>query len=488
MSDLFPGLEAARVWIGARPKQHLIGDAWVDAASGRTASTPNPATGEHLAYYADGSAEDVDRAVTAAQSAFATWRTLDPYAREKLLFAIADRLEANREELIAIQSLDMGALRPTSEALVDGGIAAFRYYAGWVTKILGQTTPSRGNSLTYTRREPLGVVAGIIPWNGPAQASAWKIAPALATGNTVILKPAPEAPLVSLRMAELMLEAGLPEGVLGVVTGGGAVGEALVAHEGVAKVSFTGSTATGQAIAAAAAATLKKVTLELGGKSPTIIMADADLAAAIPAAVTGFIAGAGQGCVAGTRIFAHRSVYDEVVGGIREGIAKLKPGSAFEGDSDLPPIVSARQLEKIEGYLEAGQREGATIHGGERLGGSGFLAAPALFTDVRPDQSIMREEIFGPVAGIAPFDDEGEVIRRGNDTRYGLAASIWTRDIGAGHRIAHRIEAGIVWINTLFELDLMAPFGGYKLSGTGRELGAESLDGFLQTKTVVLRY
>ncbi|MFN7026522.1 MAG: aldehyde dehydrogenase family protein [Pseudorhizobium sp.] len=487
--DAFPGVAAALAWIGAAPKKNLIGDTWRDALSGDVLGTPDPATGEELARIANAGPEDVDLAVRAAREAYDTvWRTMDPYVREGHLLKIADVLEAHAEELAIIQSLDMGTLLDISRMLISSAVTSFRYYAGWVTKIAGHTLPMRGDQITYTRRQSLGVVGAIIPWNGPALATAWKIAPAIACGNTVVFKPASEAPLVSIRMVELMLEAGLPTGVVNLVNGAGKTGAAIVDHPGVDKVTFTGSTATGQSILRASADTMKKVTLELGGKSPTIIMADADLDQAIPAALIGFTAGAGQGCVAGTRIFVHESIHDEVVSALAEQVKALKVGSAFDPESQIPPIVSKNQLDKVLGYIEAGEREGAVAHRSALSTQAGFFAMPTLFTQARPDMSIVREEIFGPVAAVMTFSDEAGAIQAANDTSYGLSANIWTRDLGAAHRLSDRTNAGIVWVNTIFELDHMAPFGGFKMSGLGRELGAESIDAYTQTKTVVMRY
>lgn len=484
-----PGFTAANAWIGNGDKQNLIGADWRAAISGRTAATPNPATGRDIAAVADSGAEDIDAAVRAARAAFdGFWQRMDPYERERHLLRIADILEAHADELTVIQSFDMGALLPTSRMLVESAVTAFRYYAGWITKIAGQTLPMRGEQITFTRREALGVVGAIIPWNGPALATAWKIAPAIACGNTVVFKPAPEAPLVSIRMVELMLEAGLPAGVVNLVTGGREAGAAIAEHPGIDKVTFTGSTATGQSILRTSADNMKKVTLELGGKSPTIIMADADLDKAIAGALAGFTAGAGQGCVAGTRILVHESIADEVGQALAEKTKALKVGSAFEEATEIPPIVSRAQLEKVQGYIAAGSREGAMAHRLDREDDGGFYAMPTLFTDATPDMTIVREEIFGPVAALMRFGNEAEAVIMANDTGYGLSANLWTRDLGTAHRMSDRIGAGIVWVNTIFELDHMAPFGGYKMSGLGRELGAESIDAFTQTKTVVMRY
>lgn len=470
----------------------LIDGSWEPAEGDRSFPVIDPANAQIVTHCAAGRAADVDRAVSAARRAFtdAAWAGMSPEAREALLQAIADTLEAHAEELAAIQSTDLGTTPALSRALVAGGVEAFRYYAGWPTKIAGETLPSNGSSLTWTVREPLGVVAAIIPWNGPAQAGAWKIAPALACGNTMVFKPASEAPLVSIRMAELMMEAGVPAGVLNLVTGnGGDAGQALVEHPAVDKITFTGSTEVGKALMASAAATLKKVTLELGGKSPTIIFADADLDRAIPAAIMGFCAGAGQGCVAGSRILVEASIYDEVVERIAAGALRMTLGSAGERGVEIPPIVSARQLKRVLGYIEKGKDEGARlVSGGGVPDRPGFFVEPTVFADVTPAMTIAREEIFGPVVAIMRFADEAEAIRIANDVDYGLSASVWTSEVSRMLRLITALQAGTVWGNTLFEIDTKAPFGGYKQSGIGRELGRDAIETLTQLKTAMIRF
>lgn len=484
--------QAAAAAFVAREHGLLIAGLQGSAADGARFPVIDPATGEEVASCAAGKAVDVDRAVAAALRAFAdpAWSGMLPEARAALLHAIADALEDHAEELAAIQSSDLGTTPALSRALVAGGIEAFRYYAGWPTKIAGETLPANGASLTWTMREPLGVIGAIIPWNGPAQAGAWKIAPALACGNTVVFKPASEAPLVSIRMLELMIEAGLPEGAVNLVTGaGGEAGQALIEHPEVAKITFTGSTEVGKSLMATAAATLKKVTLELGGKSPTILFADADLDHAVPAATMGFCAGAGQGCVAGSRILVEDSIHDEVVERVAAAAAKMKVGSAGEAGVEIPPIVSERQLKRIVGFIEKGRAEGARlVTGGGVRSGPGYFVEPTVFADVSPTMTIAREEIFGPVVVIMRFADEAEAIRLANDTDYGLSASVWTRDVSRMHRMISAVQAGTVWGNTLFEIDTKAPFGGYKQSGLGRELGPDSIEAFTQVKTAMIRF
>jgi len=485
-------ISAADAFIARGPHRLLIDGKWTAGRSAATFEVVDPATGRSIGACAAAGPADVDAAVQAARAAFIDprWRNMDPHAREALLHRIADLLAENAEELAAIQSRDLGASVATSRVLVLGGIEAFRYYAGWPSKIFGRTLPSDGSALTYTTREPLGVVGAIIPWNGPAQAGAWKMAPALACGNTVVLKASSEAPLVSIRMLELLVEAGVPAGVVNLITGSGAdAGGALVEHPGVDKITFTGSTEVGKTILVAAAKTLKKVTLELGGKSPTILFADADLERAIPAAVAGFSAGAGQGCVAGSRILVEASIHDRVVAEMVKRVEAMSAGSAFEDGSELPPIVSRRQLSRVTGYIDQGRREGARlVTGGHVIDRQGFFVEPTIFTDVTPSMTIAKEEIFGPVATVMPFASEREAITMANAAEYGLSASIWTNDVGRMHRMMGALEAGMVWGNTIFELDVKAPFGGYKQSGLGRELGPDSIEAFTQVKTGIMRF
>ncbi|WP_174278440.1 aldehyde dehydrogenase family protein [Sphingomonas bacterium] len=484
--------QAALDYIKAGPKKLYIGGAWKAAQSGETFEVFDPATGEVMAHAALGKAADIDDAVKAARKAFQdpSWARISPHQRSRYLLTIADIIERNVEELATIQAIDIGMVLPQSRQLTASMCDVFRYFAGFATKILGSTYPSDGSALTYSLREPLGVVGAIIPWNSPTFASAWKIAPALACGNTVVLKPAEQAPLLPLRLAELLEAADLPPGVLNIVSGLGAdAGDALAKHPGVNKINFTGSTGVGKGILAASTGNLKKVTLELGGKSPNIIFPDADLEKTIPAAVMGFTSGAGQVCVAGTRVFVHEDVYDEVAAAIAKAAQAIKVGNPLDPTADIGPIISKKQLDRVSDYIKSGQEEGAALRtGGEAHEGPGYYVEPTVFENVTDEMRIVREEIFGPVAALIRFKDENDAVFRANDTEFGLAAAVWTKDISRAHTVARALEAGTVWVNTIFELDVIAPYGGYKMSGIGRELGAESIEANTQVKTVVVRF
>jgi phenylacetaldehyde dehydrogenase len=469
----------------------LIGGQWVQAASGETFETVNPANATTITTVASAGAADVDRAVDASRRAFEdrAWSDMNPHQRTRVLLRIADIIEAHADELALIESLDVGI--PIRLARYQIAIAAetFQYYAGWPTKMLGTVNPVDTSVHCYTVREPVGVCAGIIPWNGPLTMAAWKIAPALACGNTVILKPAEQSPLSALRFGELVSECGLPDGVVNIVTGlGETAGAAIGTHPGIDKVSFTGSTETGKKILGASVGNLKRVTLELGGKSPHIIMPDADLELAARNAASGFCLLTGQVCVAGTRILVHETVHDEFADALAKQIAAYQVGDPFAEDTMLGPVVSAAQFDRVTGYVALGQREGARIAvGGEPVQGPGYFVEPTLFEGVRNDMRLAREEIFGPVAALLPFRDADEAVRIANDTPYGLAAAVATSDVSTAHTLARRLRAGVVWVNTHGELDLSFPFGGFKQSGLGRELGERSLDSFTELKSVFVR-
>jgi phenylacetaldehyde dehydrogenase len=480
-------------FIGA-PRQLFINGQWADAASGKTFATPNPATGENLAHIAEGDAEDIDRAVRAARAAFedGPWSRMTPSERGRIIWRIGDLILEHTDELAQLESLDNGKPFPVAQA-ADVPLSAdlFHYMAGWATKIEGNTINISvpympgANFHSYTLREPVGVCGQIIPWNFPLLMAAWKLGPALATGNCVILKPAEQTPLSALRLAELMAEAGLPEGVVNVVTGfGETAGAALAAHRDVDKIAFTGSTEVGKLIVAAAAGNLKKVSLELGGKSPNIVFDDAE-DGAVEGAANAIFFNHGQCCVAGSRLFVQQSRFDEVVDGVAEIAKSIKLGSGLEQGTQMGPLVSDEQLQRVTGYLESGRADGATaVTGGGRLGDRGYFVEPTVLTNTTPDMKIVREEIFGPVVVAAPFSDLDEIAATANDTEYGLGAGIWTKDISKAHALAKKIRAGTVWINCYNVFDAALPFGGYKQSGWGREMGHEVLEAYTEVKAV----
>lgn len=476
-----------------RPHGMLVGGAWRSGEGGERIDVVNPATGKVIAHIAAGTAGDADAAVKVARKAFEqpSWSGLTPSARAKLLWKIAETIDANADELAELESLDNGKPRHVARAGdIAGSAEVFRYYAGWCTKINGATpaVSKPGAYHAYTLKEPVGVCGLIIPWNFPLLMAAWKLAPALAAGCTCVLKPAEETSLTALRLGELILEAGIPEGVVNVVTGyGHIVGAALSAHPGVDKIAFTGSTDIGKEIVKAAAGNLKKLSLELGGKSPTIIFADADLGKASEAAAMSIFFNAGQICAAGSRLFVQRAAYDQVIEGVAKIAAGLRVGPGDKSDSQIGPLISAKHFARVSGYVASGVEDGAKVKiGGGGLGGEGYFFKPTVLLDTTAQMKVVREEIFGPVLVAQVFDDFDDVTARANDTIYGLNASIWTRDLSTAHRMARKLQAGAVQINALGGTDPNLPFGGYKQSGWGREFGQEGLELYLQTKSVLV--
>ncbi|MET8953386.1 aldehyde dehydrogenase family protein [Streptomyces sp. NPDC004393] len=474
----------------ARPHLLYIDGHFVPAADGKTFSTYDPSSSEHLAEVAYAGAADVTAAVAAARTALdGDWGRLPASARGQLLARLADLIERHAPELAELEAIDGGKPVVVNEAMdIPAAVEHFRYYSGWPSKLEGSTIPVMApGTLCYTRLEPVGVCAQIIPWNFPLMMAAWKLAPALAAGCTIVLKPAEQTPLTALRLAELVHEAGFPPGTVNVLTGDGTTGAELVAHPGVDKVAFTGSTAVGREIAARAGADFKRVTLELGGKSPNIVLADADVEAAIAGAFDGIYFNSGQSCVAGSRLYVHRSLYDDVVAGLAAAARQAPVGPALDRSTGYGPLVSAEQYHRVRDYIEDGIAAGATLLAGEvppAEPAGGWFVRPVVFTEVNPDMRISREEIFGPVLVVAPFDDVDEAVTLANDTAYGLAAGVWTRDLRQAHSLAARVKAGMFYVNGWALGDPAAPWGGMKASGIGREMGRANLDAYLEVKTV----
>ena len=472
-------------------KQLLINGEWRDASDGATMPVINPATEEVIAEVAAATRDDVDAAVAAARAAFeGPWGQMPARERGRLLWKLAERLTDQIDEVARLETLHNG--KPITESRhVEVPMAAecLQYFAGWADKIEGDTIPVKSGALVYTRREPLGVVAAIVPWNFPLLLAMWKVAPALAAGNTVILKPASQTPLTALALGQLAIDAGLPPGVLNVITGSGSrTGQALVEHPGVNKIAFTGDTSTGKGIMRTAAETIKHITLELGGKSPNIVFADADLDAALRGATVGIFYGKGEVCAAGSRLLVDKAIKNEFIDKLAARTKKMVAGDPLDPKTRLGAISSKSQLERVLGYVETAKQEGGTlVAGGARTDigtGKGFFMQPTVFADVTPQMTIAREEIFGPVLAAIDFVDVDEAIARANDTIYGLAAGVWTRDIKKAHYVASKLQAGLVWVNTYNVYDTAAPFGGYKQSGFGREMSKYALDSYTQIKTV----
>jgi acyl-CoA reductase-like NAD-dependent aldehyde dehydrogenase len=472
-------------------KRLLINNEWRPSSGGQTMEVINPATEEVVAEVASADAADVDAAVKAARAALnGPWAALSARERGRLVRKLADRLMEKVDEVARLETLHNG--KPISESRhieIPAAAECFEYYAGWSDKVMGETIPVKGNHLTYTLREPVGVVAAIVPWNFPLLLAAWKVAPALACGNTVILKPASQTPLTALALGEIAVEVGLPPGVLNVITGPGSrVGQAIVEHPGIDKIAFTGDTSTGKSIMRSAADSLKKITLELGGKSPNIVLPDADMDAAIRGATIGIFYGKGEVCAAGSRLLVDRSIKNEFVDKLVAKVKKMVPGDPMDPKTRFGALASKKQLETVLRYVASGKQEGATlVAGGDRADigtGKGYFVQPTVFADVKPEMTISREEIFGPVLATIEFADLDEAIARANDSLYGLAAGVWTRDIKKAHYVARKLQAGTVWVNTYNVYDTAAPFGGYKQSGFGREMSAHALEHYTQIKSV----
>ncbi|GIN40455.1 MULTISPECIES: aldehyde dehydrogenase family protein [Heyndrickxia] len=491
MSQVLAGInEKVEKFLQGKKKLYINGE-FVESVSGKTFDTPNPATGEVLATVYEAGAEDIDRAVKAARTAFdqGKWSKMSAAARGRLMYKLADLMEENKEALAQLETLDNGKpINETMNADVPLAIEHMRYYAGWTNKITGQTIPVSGPFFNYTRHEAVGVVGQIIPWNFPLLMAMWKMGAALATGCTIVLKPAEQTPLSALFLAELAEEAGFPAGVINIVPGfGETAGQPLVDHPLVDKIAFTGSTVVGKSIMERAAKTLKRVTLELGGKSPNIILPDADLRKAIPGALNGVMFNQGQVCCAGSRVFIQKKSYDNVVADMVSHAKSIKQGFGLDSETQMGPLVSTEQQSRVLNYIEKGINEGAELlTGGGKPREEGYFVEPTIFADVNDEMTIAKEEIFGPVIAALPFDDLDEVINRANNSEYGLAAGLWTRDVANAHYIANKLRAGTVWVNCYNVFDAASPFGGYKQSGIGREMGSYALNNYTEVKSVWL--
>jgi phenylacetaldehyde dehydrogenase len=482
----------------ATPRKMLINGKWVDAVSGKTFPTYDPSTGKEMAYVAEGDAADINLAVSAARNAFekGPWRKMTASERGRLIWKLGDLLEKYIEEFAQLESLDNGKPVGVARAAdVPLAVDLFRYMAGWATKIEGNTIPLNvpytpgAKYLAYTLREPVGVVGQIIPWNFPLLMAAWKLGPALAAGCTVVLKPAEQTPLSAIRLGEIIMEAGFPEGVVNVVPGyGETAGAALASHNDVDKVAFTGSTEVGRIILKAAAGNLKKVSLELGGKSPNVVFKDADLKTAIPGAASAIFFNHGQCCCAGSRLYVEKDAFDEVVAGVSEHAKKIKLGPGMDSGTQMGPLVSEEQMQRVTSYIQSGISEGAqAVTGGKRHGDKGYFVEPTVLVNTTENMKCVKEEIFGPVVAAIPFERTDEMVERANNNPYGLAAAVWTKDISKAHQIAHDLRAGTVWINCYNIFDAAMPFGGYKESGWGREMGHDALELYTETKAVCTR-
>jgi len=487
MSSTQPASESPRVY------KLFIDGKWVDAESGKTFESPNPATGVTHAEVAEADKADVDKAVAAARRALeGKWSKMSARDRGRLMYKLAQLIESKTKELAALETADNGKPIKESTYIDLPGVAEnFEYFAGWATKIEGETIPVPGNMFNYTLREPVGVCGQIIPWNFPLLMAAWKLAPALAAGNTIVLKPAEQTPVTAMELGKLIQEAGFPDGVVNIIPGfGETAGAALASHKGIDKIAFTGSTEVGKIIARAAAENLTKVSLELGGKAPNIVFADADIEQAVSGAMMGIFFNQGQVCCAGSRVFLDERIKDEFLERFKEKAGRIKVGDPMDSATQMGPQVSAEQLSRIKGYVDIARGEGATVLSG---GGSpelegdfknGYFFQPTIFGEVQNTMRVAREEIFGPVASVITFKDEDDLIRQANDTIYGLSAGIWTRDIVRAHRFAKEVKAGVIWINTFNMMNAASPFGGYKQSGYGREMGKHALEMYTQVKSV----